>query len=95
MYTQDLVSQMFYQSPLSRELSFTWEARDTECVCNNRFRRAGAKKKKSVEDSQKQNVRIKSYSPKENVDFPMNCLGRTASSSKAYMGRSDSRENYL
>lgn len=80
---QDLISQMSYQSPLSRELSFTWEGRDTEGICN---RRAGAEKK--VENSQEWNMRIDSYCLKENVNLPMVCLDKAASSAKVYLDKS-------
>lgn len=80
---KDLISRMSYQSPLSRELSFTWEGRDTEGVCN---RRADAEKK--VENSQEWNIRIDSFCVKENVNLPIVYLDRAASSVKVYLDKS-------
>lgn len=76
---------MSYQSPLSRQLSFSWEGRGTEGICNNHFRRAGAEKR--VENSQEWNIRTKGYCLKENENFPMDCLDRAASSSEVYLGQ--------
>lgn len=70
MCAQDLLSQMSYESLLSRGLRFTWEGRDTESIYKSCGRRTGVEKR-VVEEW---NLSIAS------VHVPMDCSDRAASS---------------
>lgn len=65
------------------KFSFTVKDRGTEDACNNHFRKIGAEKR--VQNFQKLNFRINTYSLKEDVNFPVEFLDRPASSSNIYL----------